>query len=69
MPKNTKKTRTKTKKKLGKNVNLTTDSLIQKYETISKQFEIRISPVIAKIEFKPESLNQIRHCFTGHIQI
>ena len=33
------------------------------------QFEIRTSQVIAKILLKQQSLNQIRHCLTGHIQI
>ena len=31
--------------------------------------KIRISQLIAKILLKQRNLNQIRHCFTGHIQI
>ena len=33
------------------------------------KFKIRISQLIAKIIFKQQSLNQIRHCLTGHNQI
>ena len=63
MPKNTNKT-----KKTGTNLDLTSDSLIEKYWTISIKFKIRISQLIAKILLKQRSLNQIRHCLTGHIQ-
>ena len=64
MLKDTNKTkRTKT------NFDQTTDSLIEKYYTISIRFKIRISQLIAKILLKQQSLIQIRHCLTGHIQI
>ena len=57
------------KRKNGKNFGLTTDSLIEKYQTISINFKIRVSQLIAKIEREQQSLNQIRYCLTGHIQI
>ena len=60
MPKNTNKT-----KKKQKNFNLTTDY----YKTISIKFKIHISQLSGKIELKQQSLNQTRHCFTGHIQV
>ena len=51
------------------NFDVTTGSLIEKYLTISINFQIRISQVIAKIELKQRRLNRIRHCLKGHIQI
>ena len=33
------------------------------------KFKIRISQFIAQILLKQQSLNQIRHCLTGHNQI
>ena len=33
------------------------------------KFKIRISQLIAKMLLKQQSLNQIRHCLTGHNQI
>ena len=55
---------------MSKNTNnLTSDSLIKKNQTISINFKIYISQLIAKTLLKQRSLNQIRHCFTGHIQI
>ena len=33
------------------------------------KFKICIFELIAKIEFKKQSLNQVRHCLTRHIQI
>ena len=47
MPKNTSKT-----KKTGRNFDLTTDSLIEKYQTILIKSKIRISQLIAKILLK-----------------
>ena len=47
---------------------LTTDSLIEKYETISIKIKIRISQFIVKILLKQRSLNQVRNCLTVHIQ-
>ena len=32
----------------------------------SSMFKFRISQLIAKILLKQQSLNQIRHCLTGH---
>ena len=57
------------RQKTGTNSDLTTDPLIEKYQTISIKFRIRISQLIAKIELKQQSLHQIRRCFTGNIQI
>ena len=45
------------KRKNGKNFGLTTDSLIEKYQTISINFKIRVSQLIAKIEREQQSLN------------
>ena len=47
MPKKISKT-----KKNGTNFDLATDSLIEKHQTISIKFKIRISQLIAKIELK-----------------
>lgn len=44
--------RQKRQKKAGKNFDLTTDYLIEKYETVSMKFKICIFQVIAKIELK-----------------
>ena len=57
------------RQKTGTNFDLTTDPLIEKYQTISIKFRIRISQLLAKIELKQQSLHQNRHCFTGNIQI
>ena len=62
MPRITNKT-----KSSGTNFDLTTDSLIE--STILIKLEICISQLIAKIPLKKQSLNQIRHCLTGHNQI
>ena len=59
----------KQNKSKGTNFDLTTDSVTKKHETISIKFKIRIAPLIAKIQLKQRSLNQIRHCSTGYIQI
>ena len=56
-------------KKTGTNFDLTTDFSIEKYQTISIKFKIRISQFISKIEHKQQSLNQARHRLTGHIQM
>ena len=68
MPKNTNKTKKKKKrkKKNGTNFDLTTDSLIEKYQTISIKFKIPISQLIAKNLLKQRCLNEIRHYLTGH---
>ena len=50
------------------NFDVTTDHLIEKYQTISIKFRICISQLFDKILLKQRSLNQIRHCLTGHIQ-
>ena len=63
MPKNTNK-----KKKTGTNFNLTTESLIVKYQIISVNFKIRISQLISKILLRQRILNQVRHFLTGHIE-
>ena len=55
MPKNTNKT-----KKSGINFDLTTDSLIEKYCTISIKYKFCISQLAAKVKLKKQSLNQIR---------
>ena len=55
MPKNTNKTR-----KTGTKFEPTTDSLIEKYETILIKLKICISQFIAKILLKQRSLNQFR---------
>ena len=64
MPKNTNMT-----KNTGTNFDLKTDSLIEKYKNNSLKFKIRISQLSVKVLPKQQSLNQIRHCLTGHIQI
>ena len=64
MPKNTKNT-----KKARTNFDLTTDPLIEKYQTISIKFKIHISQLIAKILLKQRCLNQIKQYLTGQIQI
>ena len=64
MPKNANKT-----KNTRTNLDQKTDHLIEKYLTISIKFKICISQIIAKIELKQRSLNQIRHCLIGHSQI
>ena len=51
MPKNANKIKKRT------NFDVTTDSLIEKFLTISIKFKIRISLVLAKIELKQQSLN------------
>ena len=66
MPKNSKKEK---KRKNRTNFELKTDSIIEKYLTISKQFKIRISPPIVKTEDEKGGLNQIRHCLARHVQI
>ena len=60
---------TNEKKKVGTNFDFTTGYLIKKYFTISINFKIRISQVIAKIEMKQRILNRIGHCLKGQIQI
>ena len=60
---------TNEKKKVGTNFDFTTGYLIKKYFTISINFKIRISQVIAKIEMKQRSLNRIGQCLKGQIQI
>ena len=55
------------KKKVGTNFDF--GYLIKKYFTISINFKIRISQVIAKIEMKQRILNRIGHCLKGQIQI
>ena len=62
MPKNAKEA-----KNPDINYDLTTGPLIEKNQTISKKFKIRISQLIAKIPLKQRSINQIRHCLTGYI--
>ena len=64
MPKNINK-----RKKTETNFDLTTDSLIEKYSSISIKFKIRISQLIVKIELKKRSLNQTRHCLGEYNQI
>ena len=59
----------KTKKITGTNFDLTTDSLIEKYQTISTKPKIGIYQLIAKILLKQRSLKQIRHNLTRYIQI
>ena len=56
MPKNTKKKEKKTRT----NSDMTPDSLTEKP---------RISQFIAKFLLKQQSISQIRHCLTWHIQI
>ena len=56
-------------RKTGSNFDLTTNSLIEKYYTISIKFKIGIFQRIAKIDLKQRSLKQIRHCLIEHIQI
>ena len=51
------------------NFDLTTDSLIEKYQTNSIKFKILISQLIVKILFKQKSLNQIRFSLTRHNQM
>ena len=63
MPKST----NKTKKRGRGNFDLATNSIIEKNETISVTFKIRITQLTAKLLLKQRSLNQIRHCLTGHI--
>ena len=63
MPKNTNTTKNRT------NFDLTTDSLIDKYQAILMKFKIGISQLFANILHKQRSLNQIRHYLTGHVQI
>ena len=55
--------------KSGTNFDLTTNSLIEEYETILIKFKICISQLITKILLKQRSLNQIRHCLRGHFQV
>ena len=59
----------KIRQKNGRNFDMTANSLLAKCQTISEKFKINISQLIAKIQFRKQSFNQIRHCFTGHIQI
>ena len=58
MPKNRNKT-----KNSKTNFDLTANSSM---ENVSIMFKFRISQLIAKILLKQQSLNQIRHCLTGH---
>ena len=54
------------RQKTGTNSDLTTDPLIEKYQTISIKFRIRISQLVAKIELKQQNLikpNQTRTSF------
>ena len=69
MPKNTNKTKNNNKKTTRNwtNFDLTTDSLIEKYQPISIKFKICIFQLIDDIELRKQSLNQIRNCLTGHI--
>ena len=57
------------KKKNETNFDLTADSLIEKYQTISLNFKICISQLVAKLLLKQRTLNQIRQCLIGHIEI
>ena len=50
------KKRKKKEKKVGTNFDLTTDSVIEKYQAILTKFKIRISQIIAKILPKQQSL-------------
>ena len=62
MPKNTKNP--KKSKKIDTNVDLTTDSSIEKNNFI--KFEIHISQFTVNKLLKKRSFNQIRHCLAGH---
>ena len=56
-------------KNIGTNFHLTSDFLIEKYQTISVKFKTHIFQLIAKILLKQRSSNQTTNCLRGHIQI
>ena len=62
-------TKCKQDKKAGTSFDLTTNSDIEKNETILMKSRIRISQLNVKILLRQRSLNQIRHYFTEHNHI